>query len=252
MYTDFASVYDRLMGDIDYRHWANYYIKLIKKTNPKAKNIWECSCGTGNISLYLAKKYHLIASDISEEMLNIAYQKAFKKQIKINFIKQDMRRINSASKQDAILSTCDGVNYLLSKQSVMSFFKSANRALNIGGSLIFDVSSQYKLYKLLPSRPWINFDDDISYMWQSFIEENKLYLDLSVFIKEDDLYHRIDEEQVQVCFAIPEYRQMLRKAGFGDIRVYGDKNFSFPGAKALRWHFAAIKIKEEQYGIQYY
>ena len=49
----------------------------------------------------------------------------------------------------AITCACDGVNYLLSTEDAQKFFTCANRALKDEGLLLFDISSAYKLEKIL-------------------------------------------------------------------------------------------------------
>ena len=78
-YRDFAFVYDELMDDVDYEGWIDYIEQIIEKENAKVKNILELACGTGNITIPLAKKnYDIAGIDISDEMLNVARSKAEK------------------------------------------------------------------------------------------------------------------------------------------------------------------------------
>ena len=57
MYTDFASVYDRLMADVPYREWADYYAGLLKAGGVLNGPIVECACGTGSLTVELARRY---------------------------------------------------------------------------------------------------------------------------------------------------------------------------------------------------
>ncbi len=244
MYTDFARVYDSLMQDVDYKAWSNYYMALIEGINKNPKTIVECACGTGNLSLYFAQKYDVIALDSSAQMLDIAGQKAREQALDIKFVKQKMQNLSLHKPVDFVLATCDGVNYLTNKADVISFFKNAYNALKTGGALIFDISSKYKLSKVLPSQLWFEDRDDISYFWQNEYDnnENILHLNLSIFVKQgDNLYARLDEYQKQKAFDINEYTQMLENAGFSQISVYGDKNFNYPKDNEERLHIVAIR-----------
>ena len=67
-YRDFAFVYDELMDDVDYDGWVNYIEQIIKNENAEVKNILELACGTGNITIPLAKKnYDIAGIDISDD-----------------------------------------------------------------------------------------------------------------------------------------------------------------------------------------
>ena len=85
-YKEFAFVYDELMNDVDYDKWVEYIEELIKREDAKVKNILELACGTGNVTIPLAKKeYDIAAIDISAEMLSVAKEKAEKQGIELPF-----------------------------------------------------------------------------------------------------------------------------------------------------------------------
>ncbi|MDY5730668.1 MAG: class I SAM-dependent methyltransferase [Eubacteriales bacterium] len=241
MYKAFADVYDTLMQDVDYATWANYYISLLQTYAPQAKNIMECGCGTGALTQYFAEQYQTQALDISAEMLQIAYNKMREAGAKVAFSNQDMRKFATHKPLDAVLATCDAVNYLTQAKDVEAFFTSANKALKAGGLLIFDVSSPYKLYTLLPSMPWVRTDENISYIWQNFVEEQILYMQISLFIKENGHYIRMEEEQQQCCFSQKEYTVMLQNAGFDNIQFFGEQSKNPPQERDSRWHVLAQK-----------
>ena len=71
-YGKFALIYDSLMRDVDYDAWAEYICGFLTP----GCSVLECSCGTGEISVRLARKgYALVSTDISEDMLKIASEK---------------------------------------------------------------------------------------------------------------------------------------------------------------------------------
>ena len=114
MYTDFAYAYDRLMNDVPYEAWARYYAGLLElySIRPGARCV-ECACGTGSLTIPLAKLgFSMTGMDLSAEMLNLAQQKAREQGMLIPFVRQDMRRLAVQRPVDAVLATCDGPNYL--------------------------------------------------------------------------------------------------------------------------------------------
>ena len=86
-YRDFAFVYDELMDDVDYDGWVNYIEQIIKNENAEVKNILELACGTGNITIPLAKKNYDIAGIeyFLTKMLNVARSKGEKQGIEFSF-----------------------------------------------------------------------------------------------------------------------------------------------------------------------
>ncbi len=241
MYQDFAGVYDRLMQDVDYVQWADYYMRLLQTHDAKAARIVECGCGTGSLTRHFAKWYHVTAIDCSEDMLQIACDKlADCPNVQLSL--QDMRCFQSHGEQDAVLATCDAVNYLLNEDDVLNFFHSSYKALKTGGMLLFDISTPHKLFCVLPGVPWVDDAEDLSYIWHNEVEDSVLHMYLSIFCKDGDVYHRIDEEQTQTCFPKERYIAMLTQAGFGNIRIFGDQTLEPPAETEYRYHFTAIKM----------
>ena len=150
MYQDFAEIYDGLMNDVDYESWAEYYTRLLSIYGIRGGKICECACGTGGLTLPLKRRgFQMTGVDLSREMLWQAAQKARKNGMNIPFVQQDMRSLNLHKPVDAVLATCDGVNYLMTEEDLLSFFRAAKRAIRPGGALIFDVSTPHKLKDVL-------------------------------------------------------------------------------------------------------
>lgn len=87
--------------------------------------------------------------DISEDMLGVASEKLRKNGLTVPLICMDMAEFCVHTPADAILCACDGVNYLTSVERTAAFFSSSFRALKPGGTLLFDVSTKYKLERII-------------------------------------------------------------------------------------------------------
>ena len=245
MYTAFASVYDRLMADVDYPEWAGFYHTLLDAYGIHQGKVCECACGTGAMTILLAGAgYQMTGVDASADMLFEASQKARQSGAMIPFVKQDMRALRLHRQMDAVLCTNDGINYLPSENDLSRFFLAAYQVLRPGGALLFDISTPYKLEYVLGNHFWGNDAGDITYMWQNhFSPSNQCVdLDLSIFIKQENgLYQRIDETQRQHAYSADTLQDLLESAGFEAVQQYADKRYESPAAHEERWHFAARK-----------
>lgn len=246
MYTGFAEVYDMLMNDVHYGAWADMYARMMTAYGiPRNAKVCECACGTGSLTLPLQQLgYEMMGIDLSQEMLWQAAQKARKAGFGIPFIRQDMRQLRLHRPVDAVLATCDGVNYLLQDVDAAAFFQSAWEAIKPGGGLFFDVSTPYKLEHLLGSQFMGEDRRDVTYMWQNryFPERQQVEMHLAIFVKEPDgRYRRIDEEQVQRAYQAEKLVALLQSIGFVDVRVFGTNALTHPAPEEHRWHIAARK-----------
>ncbi|MBQ4086249.1 MAG: class I SAM-dependent methyltransferase [Clostridia bacterium] len=244
MYTSLAQLYDRLMDDVDYAAWARYYISLIEQYGKRPASVLECACGTGSLTKELAKwGFKLTATDLSEEMLEAAGEKLRKSGARVPLVKQDMRLLEVPRKVEAVISCCDGANYLTDDEGMLAFAQHAFAALRCGGVLAFDVSSREKL-KNMGGQTFCDEREEIAAIWKNSFDEKKslLTMEVSLYVQEESgLYRRYEETHVQRGWTEEEVVSILQKAGFEDVRVFGDRTFEAPRAGEARIHFTAMK-----------
>ena len=249
MYTGFAEVYDELMADVDYETWADFYVRLMNHYGIQEGKVCECACGTGALTIPLYRRgFQMTGVDLSQDMLWIAAQKARSSGIGIPFVRQDMCHLTLHKRQNAILCTCDGLNYLLKPDQARAFMKAAYQALRPGGALIFDLSTPYKLQNTLGDQTLGSLEEDIAYIWQNAWQTRSrtVAMHLSIFVRQTDgSYTRLEESQTQRAHSREELTQYLQEAGFEGVRFYGDRTLRAPGEKCPRWHVVALRPKEK-------
>jgi len=241
-YSTLARVYDSFAYDFDYDAWTAWYEGLIKLNNPAAKEICDCGCGTGSISVRLARKgYRLTGIDLSEDMLLEAQKKARLAGVRIPFIRQDMRKLTMGHPVDAVICACDGVNYLLTEADVKAFLRSAATSLKPSGVLAFDISN---MAKLNDNGLYAEDMDNQSYIWKNEYDTEKqlLTMRLSLFIRQKDgSYKKHTEEHIQKAHTVDKITGLLSQSGFGSIRVYGSDEGETEGPGGKRVYFTAVK-----------
>ena len=245
MYDDFAGVYDTLMDDYDYDAWAAHYIALMSAGGKTPSRIAECACGTGSLSVRFAEKGITVTGvDLSNAMLRRAEEKARKWGVQAAFVRQDMKKLALTRRVDAVLATCDGVNYLTSEKDVLAFFAAAHAALKPGGMLCFDCSSRHKLENVMGDSFFGEERDGIAILWQNSLNRisNVLEMDVTFFVREEDgRYRRFREQHHQRAHSQEEIFGWLGKAGFVDLAAYGEMRMDAPRCDDQRIHYTARK-----------
>ncbi len=232
MYNDFAAVYDKLQ-DADYNGFVDYYERIFKKFGKEPKLVLDLACGTGNITLPMAKRgYDMIGLDLSCEMLNIARDKAMAENQSILFLNQDMCEMELYGTVDAIVCALDGVNYITETEDLHQLFRLVKNYLNPDGIMIFDINTRHKLKNILGAETFVCDTEEIYYVWQSQYDDetNVCEFELNFFCEnEDGSYTRFDEYQAERAYTTDEICRAVEDAGLNVMGIYKPFEFATPG-----------------------
>ncbi len=242
-YTSFSEIYDTLMHpDINYEQIADFIENIFDFSGKNPEMVVDLACGTGNLTLPLAERgYDMIGVDKSFDMLSIARKKAAQKK-DILFLNQDMTKLDLYGTADAFISMIDGVNYILNPNSLYQMFKKIKTCfLNKNGIVIFDISSEFKLKKIIGNNTFIHDTDDIFYSWENKFNERYSVSDmyLNFFVKSGKGYERFCERHLQKAYSAKTIKEILKKAGFKKITAYDGFSFEKAGAQSERIVFVA-------------
>ena len=230
-YDNFANYYDKLMReDIDYSQIADFIENVFSHYEKNPNLVADLACGTGNITIPMAKRgYDMIGVDKSVKMLDIAQKKAQDENLNILFLNQDISKLDLFGTCDAFLCMIDGINYILSPKSLFNMFSKIKKCfINPDGIFIFDISSEYKLSKVIGNNTFTYDSEDVFYSWENkFYEDKKLSrMYLNFFVKKKNAYKRFCESHIQRAYSVEEIKKALKKAGFTDIDCYDGFTFS--------------------------
>ena len=145
-YDALAASYDGLMADGVYLRRAAYLERLFRRSAIPVRTVLDLGCGTGTIACLLSQRgYRVMATDLSEEMLTQAAEKAMACKEPPLFVLQSMPRLHLPEPVDAAISTLDSLNYLTRERDIRETFRRVFRFLKPGGSFIFDVNTPLSL-----------------------------------------------------------------------------------------------------------
>lgn len=247
IYENFAQVYDTFMEDIPYKEWVCYIEKIWKKYDKTPKLVAELGCGTGNMTIPLAKKgYELIGIDMSYQMLAKAREKATKEDVNILFLEQDMTEFELYGTVDSIISICDSVNYILEEDELLQVFKLVNNYLEPKGLFIFDINTIYKFENILSCNSFSQTTENSAYTLENYYDEdemiNEFYTNFFIQDEKTKMYHRFEEIHYEKGYTIEKIKTLLEKANLKVLAVYDEQTFNEPKEDSQRVFFVAQEI----------
>ena len=240
MYNDFAYVYDRLINDVDYKEWADYYFKIFQRYGLNPKLGLDLGCGTGNLTVELSDRgVKMTGVDLSEDMLMVAREKSEGKDIL--YLNQDMTEFELYGTVDFIVSSLDCVNYITDKRDLLKVMKLVNNYLEPGGLFIFDINTRYKLENVIGDNTFILEDEDCFCSWQNEYDKKRKLSDfyLTFFSKDGDSYTRFDEHHTERAYEIDEIKALIESSGMRLLKVYNNLSFDNPKKNSERVFFVA-------------
>lgn len=245
-YERFAYIYDYLMQDVPYERWLDYVNKQVKASSIPVHDVLDIACGTGELSLRLAKNgYNVTGVDLSEDMLMIAQEKSFEENVKLSLFQQDMSKLDSLGEFDLITIFCDSLNYLKDEQDVENTFKGVYHHLKRDGLFLFDIHSIFKMTQIFINQTFTHTDESVSYIWECFPGEspNSVEHELTFFVldEETNLYERVEELHKQRTYPVLMMKNMLSNAGFEVLGVSADFSEDEPTDQSERIFFACRK-----------
>ncbi|WP_125711606.1 class I SAM-dependent DNA methyltransferase [Companilactobacillus kedongensis] len=241
IYNSFARVYSELMDDSLYAKWADY----VQKQAHEAKNLLDVACGTGDLTIELAGNYQVTGTDLSEEMLKIAEEKAADHKVEIPFIQSNMMDLYDFKKYDVITCFDDSICYLNGEEELEIAFNQAFEHLNEGGRYLFDAHSLYQMDEVFPGYMFNHKSEDSAFMWSSFegeyphsIEHELTFFDWNEKIGGYSVNTEIHRERT---YPIETFVDILKDTGFKNISVSADFGNSEVLDDSNRWFFSAQK-----------
>lgn len=250
-YSAFARYYDKLTANIDYKRRGEYFNSIIQRfRTSKGSILLDLACGTGSISEVMAELgYDVIGVDNSDEMLGIAIEKKFDSGLNIQYLCQDMRRLDMFGTVDVTICALDSINHLPSLKDVRKVFESVAFFSEIGGLFVFDVNTLYKHRKILADNTFTYETDDVYCIWENTLDPDtdEVRMRLEFFEREENgLYSRSSDAFSEKAYSEDDLEKLLEECGFELLAKYGDDTFEAPTETSQRIVYAAKCIRNGQ------
>jgi 2-polyprenyl-3-methyl-5-hydroxy-6-metoxy-1,4-benzoquinol methylase len=214
-YGNFAHIYDGF-GSEDFCLTLTSHIleRLEKYSIPEKVEILDIACGTGVVTVELAKRgYVMTGVDLSPDMLSHARDRAREHGVKIRLVRDDMRTFKTQQQFPCVISTHDVLDHLFEDEELDQAFQRIASTLLPGGLFIFDMNA-WEGIRHLNQRTIFVENAERSGAYHLIAEEGTLETNIVGFLRvEDNLYERFAETLFQRCYSNEEIEKRLELTG---------------------------------------
>lgn len=214
-YANFAHIYDGF-GSEDFCLTLTTHIveRLEKYSMPENIEILDVACGTGVVTVELAKKgYEMTGVDLSQDMLGHARERAKKHGVNVRLLRDDMRTFTVPQQFPCVISTHDVLDHLFEDKELDQAFQRIAATLLPDGLFMFDMNC-WEGIRHLNGRTIFVENSERSGAYHLIAEDGTLETNIVGFLRvEDNLYERFSETLFQRCYSNEEIETRLSEVG---------------------------------------
>lgn len=199
-----ATFYDSFIDEVVYQE----YLDLVNKYSSLG-TLLDIGCGTGNLAIEFAKQgFDVVATDLSEEMLNIVDYRAKEEEVELEIAIYDM--LDPIDFEfDVIIASMDVINHLSDLEDVEFGFTNIYNSLLDNGVFVFDVLSVEFIDAF---DGYVEDDEDYHFHWESHKGDKEHSIVHTITINVED---RTEEVKIyEQTHEMKSYENILYKVGF--------------------------------------
>lgn len=244
-YQTFARFYDELTQNVEYEKIAGCFDSLILRYGKKGLLV-DLGCGTGSLSIALAKLGHeVIGVDSSEMMLSQAFNKMYGAGQSITFLHQNMEELDLYGTIENVVSSLDSLNHVMEDEALLRTFQRVSLFLERGGLFLFDVNTPYKHEKVLGDETFVYDLDNIYCVWNNEYDRVKKQTQISLDFfeaQEDGSYVRTGEQFFERPLDRGQIEALCKGSGLKVIAEFDDYTLGPVHEKTQRAIYVTQKI----------
>lgn len=235
-----AYIYDDVMEHVNYKQWARYLKTIVKSESKNVNKLIDLSCGTGSLLSHLhLNKSNFYAADYSVPMLRMAIQKHIipgKQYLSLDFKELPFKEKSFS----VVLAMYDSINYLLTKELSVQFFREVERILEPGGLLICDAVTPHICKTVFKNyHEAQELENDFSYQRRSWYDaKERIQYNEFKIEHQDKVYEELHEQKIRSIF---EWKRIIKQSGLKIVANYANFTFRPFYRKAERVHFVCKK-----------
>jgi SAM-dependent methyltransferase len=206
--------------------------------------ILDVGCGTGSHSLLFSERgYSVTGIDISKRMIELAKRKASKEGSNVEFIVQDMRKLDLSKRFDCAICAFGGFGYLLTYRDLTRLLAGLKKHLTLKGLFVFEFWNVGGI-RPSPHKTWLKVEEKDFVLYRLSESEfdpqtNILTMNFNFIEVHKRTAETFNETHKVRCYTLPEIKKYLEDNGFElagafDWNAKDAADFKLPGKETFR------------------
>ena len=217
-------------------------IKLLS-LNP-GDRVLDLCCGVGRHSVSFAEKgLSVTGVDLTEPFLEAAEETARDRELSIEFIRADMRLFERSNTFDAVVNLFTSFGYFETTEEEAGVLSHIHSSLKDGGKILIELMGKEILSRLFLPRDWYQEEETLVLMEREVFENWERIKNRWILIRGNNKTEYVFSHRLYSAF---ELMSLLEKAGFSQLKAYGDFDGSPYDEKASRLIVTGSKHPNEQ------
>ena len=238
-----ASVYDAIMGDIEYEDWAEFLLEFLSQENFHPKSVLDLACGTGNSTApFVARGFECWGVDASLEMLEVAREKL----PGVHFVRGSFTEFQLERPFDLCTCLFDSLNNVLETNDLECTFANVHHHLKGGGWFVADVNTRLGVRELWDGEAiegvaqiegGVQGGQEVHYHWSHVFDSALELGTVQAFCRLGE--KEFLELHTERGYDPADLEPLLTRVGFSSIHFVEYPDFAAPDAETARvWVFA--------------
>ena len=219
-----------------------FFERLFAREGVQPGLILDLACGTGSLTKILAERgYEMIGADASPDMLMQAMQNTIDCTPRPLFLNQRMEELDLYGTVDVCLCCLDSINYVTDPAALQRAFERVHLFLEPKtGLFVFDVNTPEKFARI-DGNAYVREDEGVFCVWQAAVEDGLCAYQFDIFTREGKGWGARPGTHEERIYTPETLTAMLARAGFSEIKTYGDQSFAPVRGGEDRIYFTARK-----------
>ena len=228
-----SELYPFMFSEERFRLAEEQIEKALALVDYKEGAVLDLCCGPGRHSLALAKRgIRVTAVDRSEFLLSKAKEEAAKSNLEIEFVSDDMRHFVRGDSFSLVLNMFTSFGYFEDKEDDLKLLRNAYQSLKPEGAILIDIFGKEPLARKYQSTISTDCGDGLLLIQRNEICEDWTRCRNEWILVKDGTAKTFNFQTR--LYSGQEMKDILHKAGFEEVNVFGDLDGNKYGVDADR------------------